>query len=88
VRCADTGAVRRYATGTGLSDWHRDAVASISYGRVARGNRTPGLSQMRAVAVGTALAGGPPHGSQRALLTHWGSCLGCGRRTACSAIDA
>lgn len=29
-----------------------------------------------AVAVGTALTGGPPHRSQRALLTHWAPALG------------
>jgi hypothetical protein len=28
------------------------------------------------IAVGTALAGGPPHRSQRALLTHWAPALG------------
>src|SRR5262249_13477291 len=30
------------------------------------------------VAVGTALAGGPPRRSQRALLTHWAPALGAG----------
>ena len=30
------------------------------------------------IAVGTALAGGPPHRSQRALLTHWAPALGAG----------
>jgi hypothetical protein len=30
----------------------------------------------REVAVGTALAGGPPHRSQRALLTHWAPASG------------
>ena len=30
------------------------------------------------IAVGTALAGGPPHRSQRALLTHWAPALGGG----------
>jgi hypothetical protein len=28
------------------------------------------------IAVGTALTGGPPHRSQRALLTHWALALG------------
>jgi hypothetical protein len=31
-----------------------------------------------AIAVGTALAGGPPRRSQRALLTHWAPALGLG----------
>src|SRR5438552_16791667 len=30
------------------------------------------------IAVGTALAGGPPHRSQRALLAHWAPTLGAG----------
>jgi hypothetical protein len=30
------------------------------------------------IAVGTALAGGPPRRSQRALLTHWAPALGLG----------
>jgi Transposase, Mutator family len=34
-----------------------------------------------AIAVGTALAGGPPHRSQRALLTHWAPALGDGVKT-------
>src|SRR5262245_27076947 len=32
--------------------------------------------RVRLIAVGTALAGGPPHRSQRALLTHWALALG------------
>jgi hypothetical protein len=32
----------------------------------------------RSIAVGTALAGGPPRRSQRALLTHWAPALGGG----------
>ncbi|MEO6084842.1 MAG: hypothetical protein ABIQ18_17195, partial [Umezawaea sp.] len=37
----------------------------------SRGHLSPRPSQIRTVAVGTALAGGPPRRSQRALLTHW-----------------
>ena len=48
------------------------------HGRVARGNRTPGLPRNGAVAVGTALAGGPPHRSQRAGLPHWAPTSGAG----------
>ena len=33
------------------------------------------------IAVGTALAGGPPHRSQRALLTHWAPALGPNAKT-------
>ena len=33
-----------------------------------------------AIAVGTARAGGPPHRSQRALLTHWAPALGGGAK--------
>src|SRR6266536_904386 len=32
----------------------------------------------RSIAVGTAVAGGPPRRSQRALLTHWAPALGAG----------
>ena len=33
------------------------------------------------IAVGTALTGGPPHRSQRALLTHWAPALGTNAKT-------
>src|ERR1017187_8265027 len=33
---------------------------------------------LQRIAVGTALAGGPPRRSQRALLTHWAPALGLG----------
>src|ERR1039458_8902841 len=33
---------------------------------------------LHGIAVGTALAGGPPRRSQRALLTHWAPALGLG----------
>jgi transketolase len=46
--------------------------------RVARGICTPGLPQNGAVAVGTALTGGPPHRSQRAGLPHWAPTSGVG----------
>src|SRR5215216_990292 len=36
---------------------------------------------VRLIAVGTALAGGPPHRSQRALLTHWAPALGTNAKT-------
>jgi len=42
---------------------------------------TDGLDPIR-VAVGTALAGGPPHRSQRAGLPHWAPTLGAWRRSA------
>ena len=35
-------------------------------------------SRSAAIAVGTALAGGPPHRSQRAALPHWAPALGAG----------
>ena len=46
-----------------------------------------------AIAVGTALTGGPPHRSQRALLTHWAPTSGhdaqslFGIRVQCSMLD-
>jgi len=46
--------------------------------KAAGGNLTPRLSQNRTVAVGTALAGGPPHRSQRAGLPHWAPTSGAG----------
>jgi len=36
------------------------------------------LTELAEIAVGTALAGGPPRRSQRALLTHWAPALGLG----------
>src|SRR4029453_11437561 len=47
-----------------------------STGLDARSDRRPGS----VIAVGTALAGGPPHRSQRALLTHWAPALGNGAK--------
>ena len=40
------------------------------------------------VAVGTALAGGPPRRSQRAGLPHWAPVMSTWQRTACQAMDA
>ena len=40
------------------------------------------------VAVGTAIAGGPPRRSQRAELPHWAPVMSTWRRTACQAMDA
>ena len=40
------------------------------------------------VAVGTALAGGPPHRSQRAGLPHWAPTLGVWQRSAPPGRDA
>ena len=37
-----------------------------------------GHTQVISIAVGTALASGPPHRSQRALLTHWAPASGSG----------
>ncbi len=56
-----------------------------------RGSRAPPWSQSQcpvvmatpvcsSIAVGTALAGGPPRRSQRALLTHWAPALGIGAK--------
>ena len=39
-------------------------------------HRIPLLISLSAIAVGTALSGGPPHRSQRALLTHWAPASG------------
>ena len=51
------------------------------------------LSSRSSFAVGTALTGGPPHRSQRALLTHWAPTSGhdaqslFGIRVQCSMLD-
>src|SRR5579859_887267 len=52
----------------------------------------PGAAQRRRlinerVAVGTALAGGPPRRSQRAELPHWAPTLGAWRRSAPAGMD-
>ena len=44
-----------------------------------RPSRTLGAGTATMVAVGTALAGGPPHRSQRAGLPHWAPTLGVWR---------
>src|SRR5213078_1489076 len=43
-----------------------------------QGTRTPELLVMPGAPVGTAVAGGPPHGSQRAGLPHWAPPSGSG----------
>ena len=63
----------------------------LAYGNIYsnQGAMTPGVSEETAdgmseekiepgIAVGTALAGGPPRRSQRALLTHWAPASGSG----------
>jgi hypothetical protein len=56
--------------------------ANRRIGRFKRQGRPAVRSEWRliagTIAVGTALAGGPPHRSQRALLTHWAPALGGG----------
>ena len=53
----------------------------------------PSSGRARTFAVGTALTGGPPHRSQRALLTHWAPTSGhdaqslFGIRVQCSMLD-
>src|SRR5664279_5353946 len=42
----------------------------------------------RLIAVGTALTGGPPHGSQRAELPHWAPALGANAESARGERDA
>ena len=55
--------------------------------------RKGGLASAKVFAVGTALTGGPPHRSQRALLTHWAPTSGhdaqslFGIRVQCSMLD-
>ena len=69
-RCVGApGCVRRGRTGPDpLQDSSRRAISSeVAWGRLARCRRP---SPTR-VAVGTALAGGPPRRSQRAELPHW-----------------
>src|SRR6478752_3803054 len=44
-------------------------------------HNTNGVVGARLIAVGAARAGGPPHRSQRALLTHWALALGPNAKT-------
>ena len=61
--------------------------------RPRRAVRLDPLHRARPFAVGTALTGGPPHRSQRALLTHWAPTSGhdaqslFGIRVQCSMLD-
>ena len=48
----------------------------------------PQVAAKTRVAVGTALAGGPPHRSQRAGLPHWAPTLGAQRRSVLRGTDA
>ena len=48
----------------------------------------PDVAAKTRVAVGTALAGGPPHRSQRAGLPHWAPTLGAQRRSVLRGTDA
>ena len=56
-------------------------------------NKDAGVHTKISFAVGTALTGGPPHRSQRALLTHWAPTSGhdaqslFGIRVQCSMLD-
>ena len=56
-------------------------------------DQKPACSAPSIFAVGTALTGGPPHRSQRALLTHWAPTSGhdaqslFGIRVQCSMLD-
>ena len=49
--------------------------------RLRLGGVVLGRTHSYAVAVGTALSGGPPHRSQRAELPHWAPALGCDAQT-------
>ena len=51
---------------------------TLPFSAAARHARRVGVAPSTAIAVGTAVAGGPPRRSQRALLTHWAPALGSG----------
>jgi hypothetical protein len=59
---------------------HRRGRSKRSYGHCRRrtGSRRRNPDRHTPIAVGTAVAGGPPHRSQRALLAHWAPPLGVG----------
>jgi len=64
-------------------DFGRPALSSFAPTRVPHRCRNPGTAGpwLRSlIAVGTALAGGPPHRSQRAELPHWAPALGRGSK--------
>ena len=67
--------------------WHRDAHRFL---RRHRGEleRVPVAIFAMGIAVGTALAGGPPRRSQRAGLPHWAPAMSIWRRTAVRETDA
>jgi hypothetical protein len=53
---------------------HNTATRSLARG----GSPVPSTWRATRIAVGTALADGPPHRSQRAGLPHWAPALGAG----------
>ncbi|MGW4774436.1 hypothetical protein ACWEO2_41195 [Nocardia sp. NPDC004278] len=74
-------------TGTTLDHVHRTAATVMALrprtGRIGScGAQSPRsvAHKESVIAEGTALAGGPPHRSQRALLTHWAPALGPGAK--------
>ena len=62
---------------TGVQQFIQPDLQSIVY---SRASRVWSMSRL-AIAVGTALTGGPPHRSQRAGLPHWAPALGVWRQS-------
>ena len=102
ARCAGRARVSSVAAGLAPSnpdlldvlDGHLVGRPVVELGRaraLMRGDRLGALE--RTFAVGTALTGGPPHRSQRVLLTHWAPTSGhdaqslFGIRVQCSMLD-
>ena len=67
--------------------WEAAMYATTNTGTRKR-VRLYGQSRHEVVAVGTALAGGPPRRSQRAELPHWAPTMGGWRRSAARGTDA
>src|SRR5271166_3788043 len=83
TRTSGAGAVSRLATSASItSPWEIHATGRTGHNSstisAIRSRRPNSATTGSAFAVGTALAGGPPHRSQRALLAHWAPTSGTG----------
>ena len=80
-----SGRVRRDGDQGGLAGGVRDRRGTRRAGVPARARSA---ARGRGIAVGTALAGGPPRRSQRAGLPHWAPAMSIWRRTAARGMGA
>jgi hypothetical protein len=73
----ESGSLRRRPKGDGFLLGMR-VTTEVEDSFVHSLSRSWGVRRPWAIAVGTALSGGPPRRSQRARLTHWAPALGVG----------